>query len=187
MAMPEPRKFKTPKQWRAWLERNHDRADEIWIAFAKKASGLQSVTYAEALDEALCFGWIDGLRKAIDDDWFMQRFTPRKREAKWSKVNLDKFARLEAEGKMTDAGRAKKPADVAPPPRRIQTEDPVPDFITRELALHPVAKRHFDKLPPSHRRDYIRWITEAKRDETRARRLAKAIEMLERNAGVLAG
>ena len=103
---------------------------------------------------------------------------PRKASSKWSQVNLDKFAKLENAGRMTDAGRAVKPAGVKPPPRRFQADDAVPDFIVRELALHPVAEQFFRELPPSHRRNYIRWITEAKQEETRKKRLAKAIEML---------
>jgi uncharacterized protein YdeI (YjbR/CyaY-like superfamily) len=169
------RRFPSAKQWRAWLERHHDSESEIWIAFAKKGSGKKSVTYDEALDEALCFGWIDTLVRRLDDDYYQQRFVPRKRGSKWSKINLDKFERLEREGRMTEAGRAAKPKDVAPPPRRFQADDAVPDFIERALALHPVAEAFFRGLAPSHRRNYIRWITEAKREETRARRLAQAI------------
>jgi uncharacterized protein YdeI (YjbR/CyaY-like superfamily) len=171
-------KFTTPAQWRRWLERHHEEEKEIWIAFAKKGSGKKSITYQEALDEALCFGWVDNLKKRLDDDYYLFRFVPRKSNSKWSQVNLDKFARLEKTGRMTEAGRATKPAGVEPPPRRFQAEDPVPDFIARELALHPVAQEFWTTIPPSHRRNYIRWITEAKQEETRRRRLAKAIEML---------
>ena len=176
--MSETLKFTTPAQWRRWLERHHDNEKEIWIAFAKKDSGKKSITYQEALDEALCFGWVDNLKKRLDDDWYLFRFVPRKNNSKWSQVNLDKFAQLEKAGRMTDVGRAVKPASVEPPPRRFQADDALPDFIERELALHPVARQFFRGLPPSHRRNYIRWITEAKQEETRKRRLAKAIEML---------
>jgi len=170
------KKFTTPAQWRRWLERHHDEEKEIWIAFAKKGSGKKSITYQEALDEALCFGWVDNLKKRLDDDWYLFRFVPRKSNSTWSQVNLDKFARLENVGRMTDAGRAVKPAGVQPL-RRFQADDKVPDFIEHELALHPVAQKFFRSLPPGRRRDYIRWITEAKQEETRRKRLAKAIEM----------
>ncbi len=179
--MTDPVHFATAKQFRRWLERRHDKESEIWIAFAKKGSGKKSITYEEAVDEALCFGWIDTLVKRLDDYYYMQRFVPRKRGSNWSKINLDKFDALAAEGRMTEAGRAKRPKDVAPPPRRIHASDPIPDFVARELALHPVAKTNFHALAPAQRRDYLRWITEAKREETRARRLAKAIELLKAN------
>jgi len=173
-----PKKFATAAAWRRWLERHHDKENEIWVAFAKKGRGIRSITYEEALDEALCFGWIDTLVKRLDDDFYQQRFVPRKASSKWSKINLEKFAALEKAGKMTEAGRAAKPANVKPPPRRFQSDDKVPAFIARELALHPVAQEFWNEIPPSHQRNYIRWITEAKQEETRLRRLAKAIEKL---------
>jgi uncharacterized protein YdeI (YjbR/CyaY-like superfamily) len=175
--MDDPSKFTTASQWRRWLARYYEIEKEIWLAFAKKASGKKTITYEEALDEALCFGWVDNLKKRLDDDYYLFRFVPRKRGSKWSQVNLDKFAALEKAGKMTDAGRAAKPASVKPPPR-FAIGDKVPDFIVRELALHPVAHEFWDQIPPSHRRNYIRWITEAKRDDTRAKRLARAIAAL---------
>ena len=177
--MPEPKKFATAAQWRRWLQRNHDKEREVWLAFAKKGSGKKTLTYHEALDEALCFGWIDNLVKRFDDDYYQQRFVPRKASSKWSQVNLDKFDQLEKAGKMTDAGRAVKPASVKRPAPRHQTEDPIPDFIAREIALHPVAQEFWNQIPPSHRRNYIRWITEAKQEETRRRRLEETIAKLE--------
>ncbi len=176
--MSDPLKFTTPAQWRRWLERHHDKEKEVWIAFAKKGSGKKSITYQEALDEALCFGWVDNLKKRLDDDYYLFRFVPRKSNSKWSQVNLDKFARIENAGRMTDAGRAVKLASVQPPPRRFQADDALPELIASELALHPVAQKFFRSLPPGHRRNYVRWITEAKQEETRRRRLAKAVEML---------
>jgi uncharacterized protein YdeI (YjbR/CyaY-like superfamily) len=176
--MSDPLKFTSASQWRHWLTRHHDKEKEIWVAFAKKGSGKKSITYDEALDEALCFGWVDNLKKRLDNDYYLFRFVPRKRGSKWSQVNLDKFAALEKAGRMTDAGRAAKPESVQPPPRRFQTDDEIPDFIARELALHPVAREFWDEIPPSHRRNYVRWITEAKRDETRAKRLDRTIAAL---------
>lgn len=170
--------FSTAAQWRRWLERNHDKETEIWLAFAKKGSGKTTLTYEEALDEALCFGWVDNLVKRLDDDYYQQRFVPRKPKSQWSQINLDKFAALEKAGKMTDAGRAVKPKGVKPPPRRHQTDDPVPGFIAREIALHPVAKEFWNEIPPSHRRNYIRWITEAKQEATQRRRLDRTIAAL---------
>src|SRR5205807_7761870 len=150
LMMSDPLKFTTAAQWRRWLERHHDEEKEVRIAYAKKDSGKKSITYPEALDEALCFGWVDNLKKRLDDDWYLFRFVPRKNNSRWSQVNLDKFARLEKAGRMTDAGRAAKPARVKPPPRRFQTDDAAPEFIAREIALHPVAQQFWNEIPPSH-------------------------------------
>ena len=170
----------TRAQWRTWLKRNHDRAREIWLVYERAHKGKRTVTYAEAVEEAICFGWIDTTVQPIDDKHYMQRFTPRTNERNWSKVNLERFARMEAEGKMTDAGRAKKPADVKPPKARLQSGDPVPAFIAEELKKHPEAREFFETLAPGYRRNYLRYITEAKREETRLKRLAEAIGMLGR-------
>lgn len=167
--------------WRTWLERHHASEPEIWLVYAKKHTGKPSVRYAEAVEEALCFGWIDTTVNRLDDDHYMQRFTPRTDTRKWSKLNRERFRRLVAEGRMTDAGRAKLPADVPAPPRRLPTGGPVPGFIRRALAAHPVARRNFAALAPTYRRDYLRWITEAKKPETRERRLKEAIRRLESN------
>jgi uncharacterized protein YdeI (YjbR/CyaY-like superfamily) len=171
------KKFSTAAQWRRWLERNHGKEKEVWVAFAKKGSGKKTLTYEEALDEALCFGWVDNLKRRLDDDYYLFRFVPRKRDSQWSQVNLDKFAALEKVGKMTDAGRAVKPKGIKAT-RRHQSDDPVPDFIARAIALHPVAQKFWNEIPPSHRRNYIRWITEAKQEATRLRRLDATIAKL---------
>lgn len=168
----------TRAQWRAWLKKNHAKAREIWLVYQRAHSRKGSVTYAEAVEEAICFGWIDTTVRPIDEDHYMQRFTPRTNERNWSKVNLERFARMEAEGKMTAAGQAKKPADVQPPPPRLQSGDPVPGFILEALKKHPEARRFFDSLAPGYRRNYLRFITEPKREETRLRRLEQAIAKL---------
>src|SRR3954454_6088639 len=118
--MGDPLKFATAAQWRRWLARHHDTETEVWLAFAKKGSGKKSITYDEALDEALCFGWVDNLKKRLDDDYYLFHFVPRKSGSQWAPGKLDKFAALEKAGKMTAAGRAAKPASVKPPPRRFQ-------------------------------------------------------------------
>ena len=157
-----PIKFTSAVQWRRWLERHHDKETVVWLVFAKKGSGKKTLTYDEALD----------------DEYYLFRFVPRKASSTWSQVNLDKFAKLEKAGKMTDAGRAAKPKGVKPPPRRFQSDDEIPYFVSHELALHPVAREFWTTIPPSHRRNYVRWITEAKQEETRKRRLERAIAAL---------
>ena len=178
--MDESERLRVPTraQWRAWLKRNHAKAREIWLVYQKAHSREGSVTYAEAVEEAICFGWIDTTVRPIDDDFYMQRFTPRTNERNWSKVNLERFERMEAEGKMTAAGRAKKPEDVQPPPPRMQSGDPVPRFILDALKPHRQAREFFNSLAPGYRRNYLRYITEPKREETRMRRLEQAIEKL---------
>ena len=170
---------KNRKAWRTWLKRNHDSAREVWVVFAKGTK--RRLRYADAVEEALCFGWIDTTVRRLDEDRYMQRFTPRSNVRKWSKLNLDRFDRMVSTGLMTEAGWAKRPHDVAPPPPRHHVDDPIPPLIRRELAKHPVARRSFLALAPSYRRDYIRWITEAKKEETRMRRMKEAIRRLESN------
>ena len=175
----EPLRLSSRAQWRKWLERNHDKKAEVWLWFVKAHSEKRRFTYVEAVEEALCFGWIDTTVRKVDEDHYIQRFTPRSNEKNWSKINLERFARMEAEGKMTEAGRAKRPAKVNPPKKRLQIGDPVPKFVADALNEHPKAKAFFEEMAPGYKRDYLRWITEAKRDETRAKRLAEAIEKLE--------
>jgi uncharacterized protein YdeI (YjbR/CyaY-like superfamily) len=177
----------TRKQWRAWLKKNHAKATEVWLVYAKRHTGKPRVSYDEAVEEALCFGWIDGIGKRLDEDYYIQRFSPRKDLKNWSEVNLARFQRMVAEGRMTDAGRAKRPADVAPPPRRFQSGDPVPAFVAKALAKEPAARRNFEAMAPGYRRNYLRWITEAKKEETRAQRLKKAIRMLAANVKPVIG
>lgn len=177
----------TRKQWRAWLQKNHATATDVWLVYAKAHTGKPRVSYGDAVEEALCFGWIDTTAKRLDDDHFIQRFTPRKNDRNWSELNLERFRRTVAEGRMTDAGRAKLPEDIAPPPRRLQSGDHVPAFVTKALARERAARRIFEALAPGYRRDYLRWITEAKKPETRERRLKEAIRKLKANVKRVVG
>ena len=169
------------RQWRKWLEGHHASESEIWLVYAKKHTGTPSVRYAEAVEEALCFGWIDTTVNRLDADHYVQRFTPRTNTRNWSKLNRERFRRMVEEGRMTNAGRAKLPADVPEPRRRLLAGALTPAFIRRALAAHPAARRNFAALAPTYRRDYLRWITEAKKPETRERRLKEAIRRLESN------
>jgi uncharacterized protein YdeI (YjbR/CyaY-like superfamily) len=174
--------FATPADWEAWLEKEHERADEVWLKIAKKASGIESVTHAEALEVALCFGWIDGKRKAYDNDWFLQRFTPRRRGSKWSQVNRDKVEALIAAGRMRPAGLREfeaaradgRLANAYEPPSKIT----VPPDLQREFDANPRAARFFETLDSQNRYAVLYRIQDAKRPETRARRIAQYVEML---------
>ena len=165
------------EKWRRWLEKNHDRLDEIWLLYAKKSSGKKRVSYADAVEEALCFGWIDGIAKPVDENFYAQRFTPRRAGSKWSKINCDRYAKLLREGKIAKAGLAKPPDKSRLVLSPSQRGDRIPPNIRR--ALRSVWSK-FTELPPSHRRNYIAWISDAKKDETRDKRIRETIERLER-------
>jgi uncharacterized protein YdeI (YjbR/CyaY-like superfamily) len=171
----------TRARWRAWLKRNHARKNEAWLVYAKAHTGKPRVAYADAVEEALCYGLIDGIARRLDENRFIQRFTPRKDTGNWSHRNLARFDRLVAEGRMTAAGLAKRPKDVKPPAPRYESGDRVPLFITKALSRHPAARKNFLALAPSYQRNYVRWIIEAKRAATRDKRLKEAIRRLERN------
>jgi uncharacterized protein YdeI (YjbR/CyaY-like superfamily) len=169
----------TRARWRAWLAKHHDEASEIWLVYNKKRTGRARVSYDEAVEEALCFGWIDGIAKPIDEDRYAQRFTPRREKSNWSDSNRRRFARLVKERQMTPAGLARGPKRRAAP-SRPPAADAVPAYIREALGKNRAAKRFFDDLAPSYRRLYVRWIDSAKREETRRNRLREAISLLAR-------
>ena len=177
---PEPIFFATGEELRAWLSENHDSADEIRVGIYKKATGLPSITWEELVDEALCFGWIDGKRNRIDDRSHMIRVTPRRPRSIWSNRNVKRVAALEAEGRMTDAGRRAFAQ---------RTEDRTGVYSSeriREARLEPDQEERFRadarawefflSQPPGYRRTAIHLVTSAKRPETRERRLTRLIE-----------
>jgi uncharacterized protein YdeI (YjbR/CyaY-like superfamily) len=170
--------------WRAWLEAHHGDADGVWLKIAKKRSGIASVSHAEALDVALCFGWIDAVRHAHDEEYFVQRFTPRRTRSKWSQVNRDKAERLMEAGEMHPAGlaevqRAKADGrwDAAYEP---QSRASVPDDLQAALHANRAAAQTFATLTSQNRYAILFRLRDAKRPETRARRLERFVAMLER-------
>jgi uncharacterized protein YdeI (YjbR/CyaY-like superfamily) len=165
--------FETPDQFRDWLEKNHDSATELWVGFHKKGTGRAGITWPEAVEQALCFGWIDGVRRSVDEHSYANRFTPRRPTSNWSSINIDKVAELERRGLMTPAGRAAFE-------RRKKEEsgiDPAlaPEYEKR-LRANSKAWEWFRAQPPWYRRTAIRWVVSAKREETRERRVAALIE-----------
>ena len=170
-------------EWRAWLEQHHVTETEVWLVYYRKECGKPSATYLESLEEALCFGWIDSIIQKIDDEKYARKFNPRRRGSRWSELNRHLVARLVREGRMTAAGLAKVdftiPEVEAPRPKR--SELPLPDWLKTGLMTSPKAWENFTMLPPSHRRNYIGWISDAKKEETRQRRIREAIRMLEKN------
>jgi len=175
----------TYDQWRAWLEDNHAAAQEIWLVFHKKHTGKPGLAYDDAVEEALCFGWIDGILKRIDDKKHMNRFCPRRAGSIWSERNKERVRRMIEAGRMTEAGLAKireaKANGQWDKAAERQDTTVVPAELTAALAKDERARRNFDKLAPSYRRQFIYWVGTAKRDETRRKRVAEAVKMIREN------
>lgn len=171
--------------WRQWLEQNHDAAKEVWLIYYKKHTGKPRVPYDEAVEEALCYGWIDSIIKRIDDETFCQKFTPRKGTSQWSESNKKRVEKLIREGKMTEIGLAKieaaKRTGKWEKPVTSRQEFEMPPELVEALATNKEAGENFDKLAPSHQRQYVGWVASAKKEETRKKRVKEAIELLEQN------
>jgi uncharacterized protein YdeI (YjbR/CyaY-like superfamily) len=173
--------------WRRWLENNHGAAERVWLLYRKKASAARlpaGVGYEESVEEALCFGWIDSLVKRIDEERYARLFTPRVDETRWSPTNRRRLAKVIAEGRMTAAGLAVTGGAQGPlpaTPKRGSLRFVLPADIRAALRGRPPAWENYRRLPPSEQRKYVGWITFAKQQETRARRLAEAVRMLEQN------
>lgn len=177
---------RTRAAWRAWLSKHHASKHEIWLVYYKKGSGKASVAYAEAVEEALCFGWIDSTVKTLDAARYAQRFTPRKRGSNWSRPNLDRVVRLIADGRMTPAGSAHIPgkrqaaAYRSKHERRISGPTTAPRDLAVALRANLKAQAVWKGLTPGYRRTYVRWVTDVKRPATRARRIELAVGRLAR-------
>ena len=171
---------RTLGEWRDWLAKHHASASEVWLIFHKQHTGVASIDYKDALDEALCFGWVDSLVKRLDDRRFARKFTPRRADSRWSDVNRKRYAELEAEGRLKTPGIARAPTTRgdAPRPPRLAMPAKLPTYIQAALKKHPKASRHFEALAPAQRRRYFAWIESAKREETKLRRLEEAIRLL---------
>jgi uncharacterized protein YdeI (YjbR/CyaY-like superfamily) len=176
---PKPRFFRTPADFRTWLERNHDRAPELWVGFHRKATGKPSITWPEVVDQALCFGWIDGIRKRIDETSYMNRFTPRRPTSTWSEVNVRRVRELDEQGLMTPAGlrafelRKENRTGLYSYEQRPQD---LPARYARPFRTNARAWKTWRAMPPSYRKAATWWVVSAKREETRQRRLAILIE-----------
>ncbi len=175
--------FASDAEWEAWLEEHHADPDGVWVKIAKKGSGIASVAYPEVLDTAICFGWIDGRRNALDDRYFLQRFTPRRARSRWSKINRDKAEALIASGRMRPAGLAEVERAKADGRWEAayagQAQMTVPDDLQRELDARPGAAAFFAQLTSQNRYAILYRLHDAKRPETRARRLETFVAMLE--------
>ncbi|NUP06390.1 MAG: bacteriocin-protection protein [Polyangiaceae bacterium] len=177
---PTPKYFRSPTEWRTWLEKNHTSKDELWVGYYKRGTGKPSLTWPESVDQALCFGWIDGVRKSIDDERYMIRFTPRKPTSIWSAVNIRRIGELQKEGLVREAGltafshRKEEKSRVY----SFEQKEPVKlsDNLAAQLARHRKAHAYVEGEAPWYRRAVTHWVMSAKKEETRAKRLAQLIE-----------
>ena len=176
--MEKPRFFRSQKEFRTWLERNHASKTEVWVGLHKKASTKKGITYREALDEALCFGWIDGKVHAIDEVAYMQRFSPRTKRSPWSKINVKRFGELKKLGVVAPVGlaaferRDRSPAGYS----YEEAERGFAGPYLKTFRANKEAWKFFQAQPPGYRRNATFWVMSAKREETRERRLAKLID-----------
>ena len=176
--------FAGPAELEVWLEANHGSSDGVWLKIAKKGAGEPSVTYAEALELALCFGWIDSQKRGHDEQHFLQRFTPRRPRGRWSKINREKAEALLAAGAVRPAGLAEVEAAQADGRWEAAYEGQrtarVPDDLQAELDANPAAREFFEALDSANRYAIIYRLNDAKKPQTRERRLRKFVAMLER-------
>jgi uncharacterized protein YdeI (YjbR/CyaY-like superfamily) len=176
----KPTFFATPQEFRAWLEENHETATELLVGFHKKGSGKPSITWPESVEQALCFGWIDGVRRSLGDESYTIRFTPRKPSSTWSRVNLDKVEELKRRGLMLAGGlraydeRREGKTGIYSYEQREAAE--LPAEYEERLRADSAAWEFWTSRPPSYRKAAVWWVVSAKREETRERRLASLIE-----------
>jgi len=176
--------FKKRQDWRLWLIKNHDKTEEIWLIFHKKHTGVPSITYDDAVEEALCFGWIDSLKKKVDENRYKQKFTPRRKNSKWSELNKRRVEKLISQDLMATAGlktvhQAKLDGswDLIPTSRQTII---MPEELEEALAQNKRALLFFESLAPSYKKHFAGWVDTAKKPETRQRRIKECIELLEK-------
>jgi uncharacterized protein YdeI (YjbR/CyaY-like superfamily) len=173
-ATPKPRFFRTPADFRAWLAKHHASETELWVGYYKKTSGKGGMVYKEAVDEALCFGWIDGVVKSIDGERYMQRYTPRKSTSHWSNVNVKRFGELHAQGRTAPAGHAAFERKTAERTGKASYEQPEAEFTAaqlKKLKANKTAWEFFRGQAPSYQKVVKHFVTRAKQEVTSERRL----------------
>lgn len=177
--------LKTRVEWRKWLEKNHSSSDGVWLIYYKKASGKPRVEYNDAVEEALCFGWIDSKLKKVNEEYYIQHFTPRRKGSLWSKYNIDRVKKLIDEGLMTPAGLAEYQKAIDNPAlvydNKTDGDPEIPEDLMNALILNPEAHSNFMNFSPSNRRIYLFWLKSAKREETRVSRIKRIVENSEKN------
>ncbi|MBD3287960.1 hypothetical protein GF337_04080 [candidate division KSB1 bacterium] len=176
---------KTRNEWRNWLSEHHDKVPEVWLVFYKKETGQPSIDYGASVEEALCFGWVDSLIKKIDDAKYARKYTPRNDDSVWSESNKKRVAKMIDQGKMTESGQVK--IDVAKKNgmwnkkiQRPEIPSEVPPELADALEENRVAKSFFNELAPTYQKQFIMWISTAKRAETKIKRVRESIALLEK-------
>ena len=188
----KPRFFRSAAEFRQWLARHHERETELWVGFYKKASAKKGITYAEAVDQALCYGWIDGIKKRVDDEAYMHRFTPRKATSVWSVINTRRMGELTKLGLVTPPGlgafEKRDPARSGIYSFENRPKE-FPAAFARQFRANRAAWSFFEAQPPGYRRLATFWVMSAVREETRRRRLAQLTTDSERQRrlGVVTG
>lgn len=182
--------FKNPSSFRKWLAEHFDQSPGVWMVFYKKKVSIKGISYAEALDEALCYGWIDSIVKKIDEEKYVRKFSPRRNISNWSEVNKKKVLDLLQQGKMTAHGLQKIDSylktgklhwDSSELQKKQNASLDIPAFMLKEFSENEPALKNFNLLAKSYQRQYIQWITEAKRDATQQKRLKASITLLKEN------
>ena len=185
LEMVEQLRLSSRNEWRAWLEKNYATKREVWLIYCKKHTGVPSIPYEDSVEEAICFGWIDGIIKRIDDERCARKFIPRRSRSRWSESNKKRVEKVINEGRMTEAGMAR--VDDAKRSGEWFKSNVVPKnlilpaFIEEALTKNKKASENFNKLAESYKKLYVRWISNPKREKTRLRRLEEAIDLLEQN------
>ena len=166
--------------WRKWLEQNHDREQEVWLVYLKAGGGKTNIDYESSVEEALCFGWIDSIIQKIDEEKYARKFNPRRIASKWSETNKRRVIKVIREGRMTEAGMAKVTFDVgavdASKPKAKRTPIQIPATMEKALKSRPGVWEAFQNVSPSYRRNYILWLSDAKKPETFERRFQILME-----------
>lgn len=176
---------KTPEEWRRWLEKNHSNTEKVWLVFYKKISGKVSISYDAAVEEALCFGWIDGKIKKINEDYYVRLFTPRNPKSRWSKINIERVRKLIGKNLMKPAGLLAYQNVLDKPELAYEIindgEPIIPEDLMKALENNSLAQVNFMKFSLTNRRLYILWLNQAKRDATRIARIEKIVQYSEQN------
>jgi uncharacterized protein YdeI (YjbR/CyaY-like superfamily) len=181
--IPETLYVTNRKDWRAWLKRNHKKKKEIWLIYYKRHTSKPRIPYDDAVEEALCFGWIDSIVQKLDDEKYIQKFTPRKSGSRWSQLNIRRVKNMIREKRMTKAGLAlfkkteQKNIDT-PIAKRTYT---IPPDLRKALTQNKKALENFNNFAPSYKKLYVLWILDGKRKETRAKRIRRVVERSARN------
>ena len=175
--------FSSRNAWREWLKTNHKIKPEVWFVYYKKHSGKSKISYHESVEEAICFGWIDGIKKRIDDEKYTHRFTPRKPKSKWSSQNIETARKLIDSGKMAASGLKafNERIEYNDHQLRAVNNPKLSPETESKLKSNSVAWQNFCNLTPGYRKQYVLWLETAKKSETRIRRLNEAILLLEKN------